>query len=261
MSLSRARYRVTPPTNTDHIVGEMQLDVNGNLKVVSAGTGTSSDKVQGVAADGAAAVGNPVQTGGVDGSGNVQAISVDTSGRQILGAGEQHIGEVAGKLIRATDTFNRPNDATAYAAGDVLSATTSATGTTALRGVTLGRANGGTGYLTYWRITVNHTTFLPRIRVHLYTTSAPTSALNGDNAAMVVLQANDATHVATFDMPALALSAGAGADAVTAVRDDLRIPFACDAADTKLYYRYEVLDAATPTNSKTVNTQAIADVN
>lgn len=41
----------------------------------------SGSKVQGTAADGAAAVGNPVQTGGVDGSGNAQAFLTDTDGR------------------------------------------------------------------------------------------------------------------------------------------------------------------------------------
>jgi hypothetical protein len=40
------------------------------------GTGTSSPRVQGTAASGAAAVGNPVQIGGLDGSGNMLAPTV-----------------------------------------------------------------------------------------------------------------------------------------------------------------------------------------
>lgn len=52
--------------------------------VKSGPTGASSSQVQGTAADGAAAVGNPVQAGGVDGSGNAQALLTDTSGRQVV---------------------------------------------------------------------------------------------------------------------------------------------------------------------------------
>jgi len=44
------------------------------------GTGASAQQVQGNTADGVAAVGNPVRIGGVDKSGNVQEISIDSSG-------------------------------------------------------------------------------------------------------------------------------------------------------------------------------------
>lgn len=43
-------------------------------------TGTSASQVQGTAADGAAAVGSPVQVGGKDGSGNAQALLTGTDG-------------------------------------------------------------------------------------------------------------------------------------------------------------------------------------
>lgn len=44
-------------------------------------TGASATQVQGTAADSVAAIGNPVQIGGVDGSGNIQAVFTDTAGR------------------------------------------------------------------------------------------------------------------------------------------------------------------------------------
>lgn len=44
------------------------------------GTGATSTSVQGTAADGAAAVGSPVQIGGKDGSGNMQTVLTDTTG-------------------------------------------------------------------------------------------------------------------------------------------------------------------------------------
>lgn len=166
-----------------------------------------------------------------------------------------------GVFVEQRDSFTRPADTTAYGIGDVLSATTSNTGTTALRGLELARTNGGSGYITSWAVTVNHTTFLPRIRVHLYTVAAPTTALNGDNGAFVELDANVPEWVASFDLPNFVLSAGAGADMVRAVRDDLRIPFKCATTDSYLYYRYEVLDAATPASGKTVRTVVRADIN
>src|SRR6476646_5482878 len=99
----------------------LKLDTAGNLIVKSA-SGASSSTVQGPAADGAAAVGNPVQIGGVDGSSNVQAISTDTSGnvntKATLQAGEAHAGEVSNPitLLNVTPTM----DTVAYASGDVL---------------------------------------------------------------------------------------------------------------------------------------------
>jgi hypothetical protein len=56
-------------------------------------TGASADQVQGTAADGAAAVGNPVQMGGVDGSGNAQAVLLDTNGRLQIAGGSSGIGD------------------------------------------------------------------------------------------------------------------------------------------------------------------------
>lgn len=256
MSLARGRYNATPPTIADGIIEELQLDVNGNLKTTST-AGTATAAALGTTADAA------VET---DANGTVIGFlrglvkNLVVSGIKLL-AGENHIGEVGGKGIEARDEFTRPDDATAYIADDVISATTSDTATTALRGLTLARKVGGTGYLRFWEIAVDHTTFLPRIRVHLYTVAAPTTALPGDNTLMVRKYANMPQKVGSFDMPALALPGGAGAhDMVYAVKDDLNIAFKCDAADTKLYYRYETLDAATPANLKKFYTIARADV-
>lgn len=60
----------------------LQVDANGYLKAVLEGgpTGASALEVQGTAADGAAAAGDPVQVGGVDGSANAQSLKTDTDG-------------------------------------------------------------------------------------------------------------------------------------------------------------------------------------
>lgn len=75
-----AVYNATPPTLNDDDSSALNVDASGNLKVVSAATGASANQTQGTAADGAAAVGNPVQVAGKDGSGNVQAVATDTFG-------------------------------------------------------------------------------------------------------------------------------------------------------------------------------------
>lgn len=90
--------------------GQLQIDVVdalpagdnniGNVDIVSGPTGASALEVQGTAADGAAAVGDPIQVGGVDGSSNIQSLSVDTNGQlqiDIVGAlpaGDNNIGNV-----------------------------------------------------------------------------------------------------------------------------------------------------------------------
>lgn len=76
----------TLSTDTD---GQLQVDVLsvaagdnniGNVDIATGPTGASALEVQGTAADGAAAAGDPVRVGGTDGSGNVQNVITDTDG-------------------------------------------------------------------------------------------------------------------------------------------------------------------------------------
>lgn len=79
-----ARVVSGAPTLDVGIKAPLTQNTSGELRVVSSGsppTGASATQVQGTAADGAAAVGSPVQTGAVDGSGNAQAILSGTDGR------------------------------------------------------------------------------------------------------------------------------------------------------------------------------------
>lgn len=70
---------------------EMQVDL------VTGPTGASALQIQGTAADGAAATGNPLQIGGKDGSGDIQALLTDTAGRLAVDAnlqvGDSDVGE------------------------------------------------------------------------------------------------------------------------------------------------------------------------
>lgn len=60
----RGVYKATPPTLTDGVQEQLQLDTSGNLKTVAGGTGSSADQVQGNVASGATDAGNPVKVGG-----------------------------------------------------------------------------------------------------------------------------------------------------------------------------------------------------
>lgn len=166
-----------------------------------------------------------------------------------------------GVMIEARDQWTRPSNATAYDANDVIAKSATSTATVALPGLILALRPGGGGYLVGWSLSTNDTGMTPRVRVHLYNVPKPASALNGDNAVFVELDANQYNWVASFDLPAMVLAAGAGADMTRAVRDDLRIPFKCADGDNKLYYRYEILDADTPAASTWFRTVAEVDAN
>lgn len=60
-----AVYNSSAPTLTDGDDSALNVDVSGNLKTVSGGTGASANEIQGNAASGATDTGNPVKTGGI----------------------------------------------------------------------------------------------------------------------------------------------------------------------------------------------------
>jgi hypothetical protein len=89
------------------------VDSSGRLIVVSPG-GTSAEQIQGAVADGGA-IGaiKPVPVGGVDGSGNAQTFSTDTSGNQYTRAALQSTSA----LTSAAITFSSSGDNTVVSAG------------------------------------------------------------------------------------------------------------------------------------------------
>lgn len=59
-------YNASPITLQDGRGSALATDINGNVKTVSSGSGTTADQVQGNVASGATDSGNPVKTGGVN---------------------------------------------------------------------------------------------------------------------------------------------------------------------------------------------------
>lgn len=174
---------------------------------------------------------------------------------------------------RKTDTFTRPTDTTPYTIGDVISATTSNTGTTALRGLQLAEAPGEPFRLTGWSLATNKTDFLPTVRVHLYMVSNPAAAPNngtalvGDNTPMVQTYDNVPVRVCAFDLPAMVLQHGSGDDLTYASRFedlDIIVPVARTnegyTDDSYIYYRYEIVGGSsiTPSSAQSFRTRAYA---
>lgn len=96
------------------------------------------------------------------------------------------------------DSFNRPNDTNAYAAGDAIQSATSAP---AVRKFTnLFPAGGGSGYLSVF-IWIGNVLPTARIRVHLF--SALPTVRVGDNVAFAVNIADAANYLGYIDLEAL----------------------------------------------------------
>lgn len=110
-------------------------------------------------------------------------ILTDASGRlqTVAAAGENHIGEVGGRIATPSANFTRPSDTTAYASGDLVANSTTAGSVTPLSW-TAARVAAGSFMVRRVRLRKSGTsTANASFRVHLYSAS-PTPA-NGDNGA------------------------------------------------------------------------------
>jgi hypothetical protein len=163
------------------------------------------------------------------------------------GATEAHLGEVGGRLASVSAEFTRPSDTTAYAVGDVVSDSTSAT--TLLVIVGCARVNQGSGYITGARLITDKKSITPRIRVHVYNASNPTRA--ADNVAMDIRYADISKRIGAFDMPAMTTGTDTTNSTSSQAQDmTLRVPFVCAAATTTLYFLFEALDIFTPASAE-----------
>lgn len=167
----------------------------------------------------------------------------------ILAAGENHIGEIAGRVRFVNATFARPADTTAYTAKDVVS--NNATTTTMLQFSNAARVNGGGGYILKAQLMTDQSTCTARFRLWLYqlpSASLPT-AVPADNATFPLKWANRAKRIGYIDFVALSTE-GTGSDAASALSTDVRLAFGCDAADSAIYGLLEALDAFTPASGQ-----------
>lgn len=143
------------------------------------------------------------------------------------------------------DSFTRPNDNNAYAAGDAIQNATSAPAVR--RFVNLFPAGGGSGYLSVylWVGNVNPTA---RIRMHLFS-DLPTVRAN-DNAAFAVNSDDAPNYLGYIDFEALNNGVAVGQS---------RKEIVCNGTD--LWYDLQTLDAFTPAINTAYRPTAILDSN
>lgn len=167
---------------------------------------------------------------------------------------------VGHKFVRATATFARPANTTAYASGDVVS--NSATATVLMKFAGLARLAGGSGTVVKARLVTDNNADASAYRLVLYTQSEAGLTVPADNAADTTLYADKDKVVGCIDFPAL--SKGTGTDTAAAAlwtgnigsttEPDGTVPFVCDLStttgDTALYGKLVVLAALTPASAQ-----------
>lgn len=118
------------------------------------------------------------------------------AGTLVIGAGENHLGEVGGNTARVSVSFTRPSDTTAYASGDLAANSTTA-GSVVPMSFAISRAAGKGGMVRRARLRKTGTSITnASFRLHLYSASPTVS--NGDNGAWLTDQS--ANYVGSIDI-------------------------------------------------------------
>lgn len=160
---------------------------------------------------------------------------------------------------RAIPAMNIPGEEThdvvlvgagAYNIGDALGSSVSTTATAVLDTAITAPHNGAIIEIDEIRIHTNKTGLVPRLKLHAYNTSQPTTALVGDNVAFLVHFANRAQRLGSEVMiPLVSQTDG------SLVEYKLGSPFRVKCAENsnKIYERWETLDAFTPDAGMTMS--------
>lgn len=209
-----------PVTITSSATPPVDLAIAADGSISTTFSASANIKTQGMAADGAAASGNPVQIGGVDGSGNTQALLTDTSGnQQVVGAAAQG-ATAAGNPLRTGGTYlNNANQVAVTTgqiagfqtdpAGNLRTAPQRPTSTDILSGYLQHTAT--TGAATVITVAAGRT-FVGRVAVSVAASKAAAATGNGLVQALI---ATAGTNVTPAAGTIFAVSARIGANAAT----------------------------------------------
>lgn len=126
--------------------------------------------------------------------------------------------------------FTRPNNTTAYTAGDVVS-DSAGTFTPSLV-FPIARSPGGGGYIVKATIATNLKTFLSAMTLQLYRSRAV--VISGDNVAEVRAFGNAMEELGVIVFPAMATGTGAGSTEANALWTG-NLEFRCAEGDDQLY--------------------------
>lgn len=175
-----------------------------------------------------------------------------------LAAGENHVGEVGGRLTTVSVELTRPSDTTPYGVNDVVS--NSASATTPMEFANIARSTDAlSGYIVKARLSTDKKSITPRIRVHLFNAANPTLA--ADNVNWKELYADADKRLGYFDLPAMTTAADASSSDMSRTFDlNLRIAVVA-AANRSLYAVLETLDAFTPASGEKFRLTLVMDNN
>lgn len=191
-----------------------------------------------------------------DGTGNIIPMHV-------LSAGEEHIGQIGGKLVFPYNEFTRPANTTAYTAGDVVSQDAAAIFFLRVGGgvTPLARISGGSGYIVGARITTNKKSITPRIRIHIYNQEGPISVLAFDNLPYEKQYVDEPYYLGYIDLPAMTTPTDVTNSDISTAQDlTIRFPF-ITVSSVYLSCYLETLDAFTPAANEKFNLMFMVDQN
>lgn len=167
----------------------------------------------------------------------------------ILAAGENHIGEIGGRTRVVNGSFTRPNDTTAYAAGDAVTDNTSTPSVITFSGCS--RVNNGSGVIVGVTLidSANQST-AGQFELWVFDT---TFTPDNDNAVFSPTDAECATLVGIVPLNLSYVgdaTSGAGGNRVY-IASNLNIPFQTGASTTNLFGALVVRNAYTPVAQET----------
>ncbi len=122
----------------------------------------------------------------------------------------------------------------------------------------IGRVNGGSGYITKVRLVTDLKTEVSAYRVWFYGTQPSVIA---DNSPFTLLWANRTKRMGYVDLPALSTEDATNSTCAAQQNIIDRMAFVCGASSRDLYYQVEVLSAPTPTSAQGFYLEVAAELN
>jgi hypothetical protein len=158
-----------------------------------------------------------------------------------------------GQTLRVGNTLTRPANVTAYTANDAVTDSTTAP---AMQEFVVGAVVGGGGYITGIVIATDAPSIAPRIRAWFTTNSAglPIGPTNDNEPAVLdgaSLVDAESGILGYIDLPAMITDGSGGSYSQDG---SVRMPFKCEASDTKIYMQLQTLDAFTPSSAQKIRT-------
>jgi hypothetical protein len=160
------------------------------------------------------------------------------------------------QLQKVTASFTRPADANAYAVGDIVSNSTSAS--TLMTFTDLLETAGGGVKIVSARLATNQKSIVPAFRVHLYNASNPT--VSADNAAHRELYADEDKYIGFIDLPAMTTGTDTtNSTSSRATVANISIPAEGASGSRNVYALLETLTAFTPASASQFTLKLVAD--